>query len=523
MNIEKELQADRQAVLTVTYESGEFEAFKRRGAKKIAKSTKIPGFRPGKAPYQVIVNHYGESAILQEAIDILLEDDYPKIIEQAEVEPSGPGNLDSIESYDPPVFKFSVPLEPEVDLANYRDIRKDYQPEPFEEDQVDEYITNLRRNSATIIPADHPAEEGNLVYFNLSGEFLNPEEGEDSVITDKTPQQMVIAEKGEESSSEWPYPGFSRALLGVKAGETKEIQYAYPDDAEEEEYRGKTAVFSVDVQSVKELELPELDDDFVQSQGNFESVKDYRKNLEEQLQEQHQMQYDQEYFDELLKDIIEQAIVNYPPQMMEHEKEHVLEDIKSRLERQRLDFETYLKLRNLEEEAFIEEEVIPVAKERLKRSLIIDSLIEKEQIKIDQVMLKDRINDVMTEVYYSGNAEDMKKQMGDEAFSRVISMEGVSRTMNAQLQTRLKLIATGQPIPEEQPEDEVEDPNKKITEYEDDENPEPSGSSLENEIPESINNENLSEQSLELDPTEKVNHVSDEKVDENTPSETTQK
>ncbi len=248
MNIEKELQADRQAVLTVTYESGEFEAFKRRGAKNIAKSTKIPGFRPGKAPYQVIVNHYGEAAVLQEAIDILLEDDYPNIIEQAEVEPSGPGNLDSIESYDPPVFKFSVPLEPEVDLANYRDIRKDYQPEPFDENQVDEYITNLRRNSATIIPADHPAEEGNLVYFNLSGEFLNPEEGEDAVITDKTPQQVVIAEDGEESSSEWPYPGFSRALLGVKAGETKEIQFAYPDDAEDEEFQGKTAVFSVDIQ-----------------------------------------------------------------------------------------------------------------------------------------------------------------------------------------------------------------------------------------------------------------------------------
>ena len=454
MNIEKTIQEDRQAKLTVEYTNLEFESFKQRAARRIAKDTKIPGFRPGKAPYSVILNRYGEGAIIQEAIDILLDDDYGKILEQAEIKPSGMGSLETIESYDPPKFIFMVPLEPEIDLNDYKEIRKDYEPEEFDVAQVDEFIENLRRNAATIIPAEHPAEVGNLVYFNLSGEFLNPDEDEDASITDKTPQQVVIPAKGEGSDNEWPFPGFAEQLLGVSAGETKEIQHTYPDDAEDEDYRGKTAVFSVDVQSVKELELPEVDEDFIKSMGDYDSPEAFRESIEEHLRKDQQEEYDSQFFNDLLAEIIENAKIVYPPQMLEHEEEHVLDDIKSRLANQNMDFETYLKLRETDEETFVKEEVEPVAKQRLERSLVVDALIESEELKLNQEMLKQNINQVMAEVYYSGNAQDMQKKLGQDDFSRAISMEGVQRTMGAQLQERLKLIATGQPIPEDEPETE---------------------------------------------------------------------
>jgi len=456
LNIEKTLQEDRQALLTVEYTSQEFEGFKRRAARKIARDTKIPGFRPGKAPYDVILNRYGENTILQEALDILLDEDYAKILEQAELKPSGAGSLDSIDSYDPPKLTFTVPLEPEVDLREYREIRKEYELEEFNTGEVEKFITNLQRNAATIIPADHPAEETNLVYFNLSGEFLNPDDDEDATITDKTPQQVVIPEKGEESDTEWPFPGFARELLGVKAGDSKEIQHTYPDDYDDAEFQGKTAVFTVEVQSVKELELPEIDEDFVKSMGNYETPEQFRESVEEQLRKDHQENYDNEFFNTLLEEITGNTELNYPPQMLEHEEEHVLEDIKSRLENQNLDFEMYLKLRETDEESFMEEEVRPAAKQRLERSLVVDALIKAEGLKLDQGLLQEKINLVMTEVFYSGNAQEMQKQMGQDEFSRMISMEGVQRTMNSQLKNRLKLIATGQPIPEEQEEPDLE-------------------------------------------------------------------
>jgi len=515
LNIEKVIQEDRQAKLTVEYTKEAFEGFKRRAAKKISKQSKIPGFRPGKAPYQVIVNNYGEASIIQEAIDILLDDDYAKILSEAEIEPSGPGNLESIESYDPPKLVFLIPLEPEIDLGDYREIRKDYELEEFDLAEVDDFIDKMRRNAATIIPAEHPAQEGDLVYFNLSGEFLNLKEDEDASITDKTPQQVIIPEEGEVSPQEWPYSGFARALLGVQAGDTKEVQYTYPEDHHDEDYQSKTAVFTAEIQSVKELELPEFDEDFVQTLGNYESPEDFREKIEGHLREEHQNTYDQSYFDELLTDITDNSILNYPPQMIEHEEEHVLEDIKSRLENQKMDFETYLKLRDTDEETFIAEEVRPAAKLRLERSLIVDALIKAEELKLDQEKLKDHINDVMTEIFYSGNADDMQKQMGKDEFSRSISMEGVQRTMNSQIQERLKLIATGQPIPAEKEEsEENQEDSEEPVAVEDQPETKEKSSPDETEMVETEETEDISEESEveTVKPDEKV--IAESQMDE---------
>ena len=453
MKIEKKILDDRQAELTVEYTADEFEGFKRRAARKISKDTKIPGFRPGKAPYEVILNRYGEATILQEAIDILLDDDYGKFLDQAEIEPSGAGSLDKIESYDPPKMIFNIPLEPEIDLGDYREVRKPYELAEFDLGQVDDFITNLRRNAATIIPAEHPAEEGDLVYFNLSGHFVDLPEDEDATITDKTPQQVIIPVKGEKSETEWPFPGFAAKLKGVSAGDKKTVQKSYPKNYHEKDYRGKKAVFTVDVQSVKELELPEFDEEFVQTMGKYDSPEAFREAMEERMRQDHQEKYDEEYFNGILEDIAKNTKMTYPPQMLEHEQEHVLEDIKSRLAKQNLDFETYLKLRETDESKFMEEEVKPAAKERLERSLLVDALISAEELKLDEEKLQAQINQVMGEIFYSGNAEEMQKEMGKEEFSRAISMEGVQRTINAQLQERLKLIATGQPIPEETEEE----------------------------------------------------------------------
>ena len=155
MNINKEIQEDRQAKLTVAYTTEEFEKYKRRAAKKIAKNTKIPGFRPGKAPYNVVVNHYGEGAILQEAIDILLDDDYGNILEEAEIEPSGTGNLEKIEAYDPPTFVFMVPLEPDINLGEYRQVRKPYELAEFDISEVDDFIENIEAAKSLNINTYH--------------------------------------------------------------------------------------------------------------------------------------------------------------------------------------------------------------------------------------------------------------------------------------------------------------------------------------------------------------------------------
>ena len=527
MNIEKVIQDDRQAKLTVEYTPEEFEGLKRQAAKKISRNTKIPGFRPGKVPYQVIVNRYGEEAIVQEAIEILLDKDYSKILEEADIQPSGVGNLETIETFDPPKLILYVPLEPEIDLGEYREIRIDYEPEDFDEAEVDRYILNLRRHSASIIPSNRPAEAEDLVYFSLSGEFLNPGDDEDATIADKTPQQVVIPNESDESSTEWPYPGFARSLVGVNAGDVKEVQYTYPEDYEDEDYRGKTAIFTADIQSVKALELPDLDDDFVQTMGNYESPDDFRETIAGQMKLEQEENYEQEYFNKVLNEIIEHASINYPPQMLEHEEEHVLEDIKSRLEKQNLDFETFLKLRDTDEETFIKEEVQPAAKQRLERSLVIDALVDAEGLSLDQGMFNEQINALMGEIFQSGNLEKMQKEMGKDQFSRALSMEGFTRTMNTQLRNRLKLIATGQPIPEEEAdaaESDSEDESTIEAESEVEITEETIEETDADKIPEDEDQSEQKDVEMEVDPDELISNdqesVSEDSADEPEAEET---
>ncbi len=123
MKIDTVQQDDHQIKLTVEVEPETLEGAKKKAGKKISGKVKVPGFRPGKAPYSVVLRQVGEAAILEEALDILLQDIYPSIIEEAKIEPYGPGSLQNVVTMEPPTFEFMVPLAPEVELGDYRALR----------------------------------------------------------------------------------------------------------------------------------------------------------------------------------------------------------------------------------------------------------------------------------------------------------------------------------------------------------------------------------------------------------------
>jgi trigger factor len=128
LKIDKQLLDDHQAKLTVEIEEEKMDEMKHRAAKKIARSIKIPGFRPGKAPYSVIARQVGEPAIMDEAMEILIKEVYPDIIKEADIKPYGMGQLENILSLDPVALEFLIPLDVEVTLGDYKSIRNEYQP-----------------------------------------------------------------------------------------------------------------------------------------------------------------------------------------------------------------------------------------------------------------------------------------------------------------------------------------------------------------------------------------------------------
>lgn len=452
MKTEKIYTDDHQVKITAEFEAEMLEQFKRRAARKIAQRTRIPGFRPGKAPYNMVVNHVGEATVTQEALELMLDDVYPKVIDAEGISPWGPGNLDAVKSENPPVFEFTIPLAPETDLREIESLQKEYKPVVVSDKDVEEFIARARRSYATLVPVTTPAAEETVVYLNLEGRDANPAEGADPIVVKSGPQQALITSESEEKDQEYPYRGFARDLMGHTTDETFELTHVYAADDDDKDLAGKTVVFTVTIQSIKGLELPAMDEEFLKTMGGFDTVENLEKGVREHLQNEMTRTYDDEYYLDLIDQLREKSILKYPPQMLDEEEQNVLHRIEHDLSHRNLDLDLYLKLRKSDRDTFMAEEVKPTAKNRLERSLVMDAIVKKYDIKVKNEQLDGEVTEVVNELMRSGEFEELQKEMGSKKFAQNVSMEAANRALENAIRAQLKSIASPEPIEVKSPE-----------------------------------------------------------------------
>jgi len=444
LKIETQPRDDHQVTLIVELETEQMEGAKHRAARKISERKSIPGFRPGKAPYEVVVRSFGEGVISEEAVDILLDEVYPKALEDAKLEPGAAGSLEKVEDLDKkPKFTFTVPLAPTANLGDYRSIRLLYDWKEPGEDKAEEAINELRRMYAKTESVNRPIEVGDFVMVDLKGVKAKATEAE--VPTINRPGLPVFVSDGEKDD-EFPFKGFSKELVGLSGEETKTFSHKYEKDYKDENMKGLTVNFDVKVKMVRGSILPELNDEFAKQAGPFENLQALKEAVKANLATQSKIDYDDDYFERLLEKIKEKAAIKFPPQMLNHELEHVMEDLKSRLAEQGLDMAAYLKSREMDEEKFITEEAKPIATKRLERSLIMDELAKIEKIDVSQEILQSSFEQTWGE--YQGNANFKKAMRGKsqppKQLMNAVAMESANRAYVQQTLNRLKEIATGQ-------------------------------------------------------------------------------
>jgi len=444
LKIETTPRDDHQVRIVAEIEPEVMENFKRKAARKISQDARIPGFRPGKAPYEVVRRTYGEDAIQKEAIELMLDELYPKVLKEAAIEPSGTGNLEEIISTNPPKFAFVVPLMPTTNLGDYYSIRSEYNPPVVTEDQVDQILKNLRSNYSTAEPVERPAEEGDLVSVKVSGVFTQPVEGEEPVAIKENTVQLILGEN-EFEIDDWPFDGFSRELLGLTANEEKIVIHTFGEDDVEVNLRGKEVEIKAFVASIKHLNIPELTDSFAQTLGEYKSVEDLRSSVQKNLQENELREYDNNFFTALVDQVIGMSEVKYPPQILEEEIERVLHSLEHDLEDRKMDLPTYLKTLGKEKDVFIQEDITPVAQHRLERSLIMDGVAKAENVRLDSKELQTEVAATM-QIYQSD--PEVRKLKGQQAqnFIENLTMETASRMLNRIVMGRLKTIAAGEAV-----------------------------------------------------------------------------
>ena len=439
LKIESQPREDHQVNLIVEVDPDQMEKAKKKAARKISERSKIPGFRPGKAPYDVVKRFYGDGAITEEAVEVLVDQIYPDVLKEAGVQPGAAGSLENIEKLDPPTLKFLVPLAPIVDLGDYRSIRKPYEFTPPGEDKLDEAIENLRSMYSTTENVDREIKEGDFVLLDVKGQ------ADEKELPDLTRAGYPVFVRSEEKEADWPFPGFGIKLVGMKAGDTSAINHTYPKDHANEELKGLAVDFEVVVKSVRGVTLPELNDEFAKSVG-VENIEELRNRVKENIEAQAKADYDDKYFNELFDMIKAGATIKYPPQVLDHEAEHVLDELKRRLSDQHLDLDTYLKMQQTDMEKFMADEVRPTAVRRLERSLLIEEITRQEKIELDQTKLEEAFHQNWASLSSTDEKFAKMTKGGSRASKELVDavvVDTANRMMVSRVLDRIKAIATG--------------------------------------------------------------------------------
>jgi trigger factor len=202
----------------------------------------------------------------------------------------------------------------------------------------------------------------------------------------------------------------------------------------------------VTLKTVRAVTLPELNDDFAKTVGAGETLEQLREAVKKDVETRSKTDYDDKYFVDLIEKIKEGATLKYHKHALEHEGEHVLEELSQRLSQQNMDLETYFKLRNTTREKFLEEEVQPVAKKRFERSLILDEIVRSENIQVDNEALDAEFNQTLSNLAMQG--VDLSKirggRQGQQRVAQAVAMESANRVLTRRALEVLKSIATGE-------------------------------------------------------------------------------
>ncbi len=419
MKIEQQTLETCEVQLTVEPDKEQVDKVKRAVAKRLAQKHNIPGFRKGKAPYEIVVRHFGEATVWNEALDELGPSVYQAALDEAKLDPFAPGSLVDVK-LDPVVFIFNVPLKPEVNLGEYRSVRFGYTEPAVSEEALDEALENMRETQAVLEPVERPSQFGDVVKLDIKAmvvapdkpkdesavateETAKPEEAGDAASAASTESPVEPSDPAEEflmddkdvevlldAKVEWPMPGFTEKVIGMSMGDERHFELVFADDYAHEGLRGKTAKFDVKCADVKLRTLPEWDDELAKSLGDYESLADLRTKVGDNLQAIARRRVDDEYGKAVVDTVVAGSTIKYPPVVLQQEVSGLIEDLDRRLREQRLTLEDYMKIQNQTMEK-LREDLQPSANERLRRALALSKVIELEGVEVSHDDIDERI------------------------------------------------------------------------------------------------------------------------------------
>jgi trigger factor len=340
----------------------------------LARRTRVPGFRPGKAPRPVLERHLGPGVVLDEAVDHLMQDAYREAILQEELLPLTNADVELVQAEEgkPLIFKAVVPVRPEVTLGDYRGFNFKPEIDEIDDPRVEKVVDELRDQNATLAAVeDRGAQDGDYAVIS----FIGTTDGEpfDGGTSERMP--LILGQ-------ERLIPGFEANLVGLKVGATTEFDITFPDDYGEPALAGKVAHFSVEIKELREKIQPDLDEDFIASLGRFSSLDELKTDIRRRLEANALDRARHDFADKIIEYAVANATVELPDVLIDQEVEVMHDEFRASLARQGITEEAYLKAVEKTGDD-LHADFRPNADRRAKTLLVLSKVADAEGVEAD--------------------------------------------------------------------------------------------------------------------------------------------
>ena len=445
---------DLQTVLHIEMEDEDIRPYLDIGYQKVKPHISFPGFRKGRVPRHIVLQFVGRETLLNEVLDTMLPEITGRAIDEQELEPGGMPDMEVLD-LDPVTFKATVPLRPQVELGDYRDIRVEVEQSEVGEEDVQQRLEQLRSSMASWEPVERPVKMDDMVTMTATGTV------EDNTILDETDTVYLLVEDADR-----PFPGFPEALVGAELDTPKEFELTVADDFPVDEYAGKPVQVTVTVSDVKERILPELDEEFVQGIGEgYDSIEALREQIKEELETETENAAEQEMRESAVTSLLEGADAVIAPVIIDNEVNYMLNEQMQTLARINIRFDDYLRSVGSSEEE-LREQVREEAITRIKRTVALEKLGEVEGIDVTDEDVEDRIASIIEQNRDQYPEATEEPEITDDVRS------SIRRMMHSELvMERLLAIARGE-APELSESAEQEEPEASTDEAADTESKE---------------------------------------------------
>jgi trigger factor len=346
-----------------------------RTAEELGKDMKMPGFRKGKVPPEMVVQRLGRQTVLTQALESSLGDWYERAMLASGVNPVGDPKLDLSdlpEEGKPLRFSIEVAVRPGAELGEYKGLEVGRDEPEVPEEAVETEVQRLREGFARLNTVERAANASDVVLIDYEGK-IDGEPFEGGTAHD------YLLELGEGRV----LPELEQGLEGAEAGDERQVDVPFPDDYPAEEVAGKTAVFDVKVKEVREKELPELDDEFASEASEFDTLDELREDIRDKIRQILDNQIAERFRENALDAAVSKAKVELPEPVVQARAEEMWRRVERQLRQQGMDPESYLQVQEKTREEMIEQ-ARPDAEQALKREAVLEAVADAENIEVTE-------------------------------------------------------------------------------------------------------------------------------------------